>query len=95
MRHLRKLFTEKFCAIGIDRGRAVELAKETVQALIASEVVSLEKVNAWEQDAQIYELRSHKVPAAEVARCYLVGKSTVFESVRRYTKRRRAVLKGE
>ena len=95
MRHLKKLLVEKFIAIGVERGIAPKLAQETIQALIASEVVSNEKANAWEQDAQVYEWRAHKVPLADITRCYLISRSAVFNAVRRHGKRRRAVLRGE
>ena len=58
-------------------------------------IVSSEKANAWEQDAQVYEWRAHKVPLADITRCYLISRSAVFNAVRRHGKRRRAVLRGE
>jgi Mor family transcriptional regulator len=97
MRHLRKALAGCLVANGIepDKGRALEMAEDTLYLLIAFEIITPKKLEEYERDAQIYYLRSHGVDMDQIRACYDVSRQWVHECLKRHIKRLRAAMRGE
>jgi hypothetical protein len=73
----------------------MEMAGERLCFLLALEIVTAKKLDEYEQDAQVYYLRSHHVDTEQIRKCYPVSRQWVHKCLKRHIKRLRAAMRGE
>lgn len=93
MSYAKQLLSECFAAGGMSIEAACQAAELVLSTCVAAGIVSEVRLESWETEAKIHDLRGKRVTAVNVATRLGVDRATVFRAVKNHQRRRRAALK--
>jgi len=91
--YARQLLTECFAAGGMDIATATRAADLALTTCVAAGLVAEERLDVWEREARVYHLRGQRLTVEVISARVCLGRSQVFEAIKRHQKRRRAALR--
>ena len=93
MSYARQLLVEILLAQGMGEAEATKVVGLIVDRQLACDMMPAEHLDTWERGARAYHLRGQRLTVEVISARVCLGRSQVFEAIKRHEKRRRAALR--